>query len=99
MIGLNCILLCLNDSSKIAKSELFVTNPRVVVRSINMIKRLFFKWNRSSNNMQNAKCRISRQTVGATLFGQLEIGQLFFDQLNLANYFMQIRLDLEGLKI
>ena len=34
--------------------------------------------------------RISR----ATLFGQLKIGQL-----NLANYLMQIRLDLEGLKI
>ena len=30
----------------------------------------------------------------ATLFGHL-----FFDQLNLANYLMQIRLDLEGLKI
>ena len=31
---------------------------------------------------------------GATLFDQLKIGQL-----SLANYFMQIRLDLEGLKI
>ena len=35
----------------------------------------------------------------ATLFGQLKIGQLFFGQLNLADYLMQIRLDLEGLKI
>ena len=37
--------------------------------------------------------------VGATLFGQLKIGQLFLGQLNLANYFIKIRLDLEGLKI
>ena len=35
----------------------------------------------------------------ATLFDQLKIGQLFFGQLNLVNYLMQIRLDLEGLKI
>ena len=36
---------------------------------------------------------------GATLFGQLKIGQLFFGQLDLANYLMQIRLDFKGLKI
>ena len=40
-----------------------------------------------------------RMMDGVTLFFQLKIGQLFFGQLNLANYLMQIRLDLEGLKI
>ena len=35
----------------------------------------------------------------ATLFGQLKIGQLSFGQLNFTSYFMQIKLDLEGLKI
>ena len=34
------------------------------------------------------------RNLGATLFGQLKIGQL-----NLASYFMQMRLDLEGLKL
>ena len=33
-----------------------------------------------------------------TRSGQLKIGQLFFGQLDLANYLMQIRMDLEGLK-
>ena len=37
--------------------------------------------------------------LGATLFGQLKIGQLFFGQLNSASYFMEIRLDIGGLKI
>ena len=37
--------------------------------------------------------------VGATLFGQLKIGQLFFGQLNSASYFMEIRLEIDGLKI
>ena len=32
--------------------------------------------------------------VGATIFGQLFLGQL-----NLANYFIKVKLDLEGLKI
>ena len=39
------------------------------------------------------------EEMRATLFGQLKIGQLFFGQLNLASYFMQIRLYLEGLEI
>ena len=45
--------------------------------------------------------KVKGQSAGAraTLFGQLKIGQLVFGQLNLANYLMQIRLDLEGLKI
>ena len=40
------------------------------------------------------RMQVFLQTARATLSGQL-----FFGQLNLACYFMQIRLDLEGFKI
>ena len=50
---------------------------------------------RSNGNQASGKSHES----WATLFGQLKIGQLLFGQLSLTSYFMQIRLDLEGLKI
>ena len=37
--------------------------------------------------------------AGGRSFGQLKIGQLFFAQLNLTNYFMQIRLEFKKLII
>ena len=53
---------------------------------------------KSNEKLCNVKCAIA-DICGATPFGQLKIGQLIFGKLNLVSYFMQIRLDLEGLNI